>query len=119
MIVLRVCTSCEPGFDPVIAEKLEAAIVTEGFTVPVQVLPQLCMNGCSRPSSLALQGSGRATYFFSDIDLEADRDDIIRTLHAYIESPEGWIEDAHSCGRLRYCLTGRVPALTEISSKSE
>lgn len=69
------------------------------------------MNGCARPVSLALQSPERATYFFGGVDLEADVADIVATLRAYLDAPKGWIEDARPCGRLRFCLVGRVPAL--------
>lgn len=70
------------------------------------------MNGCSEPVSLALQGTGRATYFFGGVDPQSDVQDIVATIHAYLAADRGWIEDATSCGRLRFCLKGRVPALT-------
>ena len=106
-VVLRVCTSCPwSGID-----RLRDAVAAEHFAVPVRVEPQDCMNGCRNPVTLALQGKGRATCFFAGIDPEADRDDILATLRAYIAAPQGWIEDARPCGRLRLCLVGRVPAL--------
>lgn len=112
-IVLRLCSSCESRDAPEAFHQLESAIAAANLPVPVQMVPQICMNGCSAPISLALQGYGMATYFFNGIDVEADRDDIINTLRAYIDSPSGWIEDATSCGRLRLCLKGRVPAILE------
>jgi len=88
-------------------------MASEEFSRPVQVRQQSCMNGCAKPISMSLQGHGMATYFFSNIDVETDRNDIVKTLRSYIDSPNGWIEDARSCGRLRLCLVGRVPSLSE------
>ncbi len=110
-IVLRICTSCRPVPDPACWARLEAALAAAGLPEPVTLARQACMNGCAHPQSLALQGAGRATYFFAGVDLEADRADILATCRAYISAPGGWIEDARPCGRLRLCLVGRVPAL--------
>ncbi|MEJ6389242.1 DUF1636 family protein [Gymnodinialimonas ulvae] len=103
--VLRLCTSCD-GAD---IAALQAAVDAAGLRA--QVEPQSCMNACANPVSLALQGTGRATYFFAGVDPVTDRADIIATLRTYLEAPGGWIEDATACGRLRFCLQGRVPAL--------
>ena len=89
---------------------LQAACKDAGFDVDVRL--QACMNACAQPISLAIQGAGRATYFFDDVDLKADQADILATLELYLDSPAGWIEDARPCGRLRTCLVGRVPALS-------
>ena len=108
-VVLQLCATC-PGKG---ADALQAALERAGFDVPVRLSFQSCMNGCSDPVSLALQGPGRATYFFGGIDPEADCADIIATLHAYLAADAGWIENATACGRLRFCLKGRVPALVQ------
>lgn len=60
---------------------------------------------------MALQSTGRATCFFAGVDPQADVADIVSTIRAYLDAPKGWIEDARPCGRLRFCLVGRVPAL--------
>ena len=112
-IFLRICSTCLTAAEAPNFHKLGAAIAKADLPSPVEVIPQSCMNGCSRPASMALQGDGMATYFFADIDTEADCDDIISTLKVYLESPAGWINDARPCGRLRSCLIGRVPALTD------
>lgn len=110
-VVLRLCTLCKDGAGAAALKPLQAAI--EARALPVQVMPQACMNGCETPTSVALQGRGRATYFFTGVDPQQDASDILATLETYLASPEGWIEDARGCGRLRFCLTGRVPALPE------
>ena len=58
-----------------------------------------------------MQAKGRASYVFSDIDLKKNAKDIAQTCQVYLTVPKGWIEDAHPCGRLRYCLRARIPAL--------
>lgn len=108
-VVVRCCETCDgPGWDA-----LRAALDLASFDVPVAFAAQSCMNGCARPSTLALQGAGRATYFFDGVEPETDIEDILSTVRTYIAAPSGWIEDARACGRLRFCLRGRVPALQD------
>ena len=107
MVVVHLCSTCEGGGRAALAEALAAS------GLPVQLRDHACFNACAAPSSLSLQGPGRATYFFTGVDPVADQADIVATVQAYLEAPAVWIEDARPCGRLRDCLTGRVPALTE------
>ena len=108
-VYLRVCVTCRaqnlPADLDVIAQALGAA------DLPVEIVEQACMNACSAPVSMALQAQGRATCFFTGVDLVSDCDDIVATVREYLAAPEGWITDARPCGRLRFCLAGRVPVL--------
>ncbi|MDN3721950.1 DUF1636 family protein [Roseibium salinum] len=70
-----------------------------------------CMGACEQPISLALQGEGRATYLFAGLSIPDDIEDIVATGRTYLDAENGWIEDARPCGRLRFCLRARVPAL--------
>ncbi|MDE4305818.1 DUF1636 family protein [Phaeobacter gallaeciensis] len=70
-----------------------------------------CMNACSAPIALGLQGEGRASYVFAGIDPIQDANDVAATCLSYISARKGWIVDATSCGRLRFCLRARLPAL--------
>jgi predicted metal-binding protein len=107
-VILRLCASCQASPDwSALRTRLKAA----SFAVPVRLLPHDCMNGCARPVSMALQAPARATCFFAGVDPVADAADIVATVDAYIAAPVGWIADAQACGRLRFCLVGRVPAL--------
>ncbi|QXT41102.1 DUF1636 family protein [Gymnodinialimonas ceratoperidinii] len=108
-VVLHLCSTCDPSGFSGARDGLQAALSSAG--IDAAVVAQPCMNACAAPVSLALQGAGRATYFFGGIDPEADLADIVATVKCYLASPEGWIEDATACGRLRHCLKGRIPAL--------
>ncbi|WP_269584788.1 DUF1636 family protein [Roseibium sp. Sym1] len=70
-----------------------------------------CMGSCEQPVSLAFQGDGRATFVFSGVQFPDDVSDIVETARTYLEAKDGWIEDAGSCGRLRFCLRARIPAM--------
>ncbi|QFT82375.1 hypothetical protein FIU89_17255 [Roseovarius sp. THAF27] len=102
------CQNCGPSD----LLDLHAKLTGSGLAKTVMVVERGCMNGCASPVSMAMQGPGRATYFFNGVDPAADAEDIVATLHAYLATPDGWIEDAQPCGRLRFCLVGRVPALS-------
>lgn len=111
--VLHLCETCDPTGFAAARDGLQTALDRAGLDTDVRAQP--CMNACGEPVSLALQGQGRATYFFAGIDPMADRDDIVATVAIYLKSSGGWIEDATICGRLRLCLKGRVPALSSGS----
>ncbi len=104
--ILHLCSTCRP--DPLPLDSLAAAFAADGIEAEIRAQP--CLNVCSAPVALSLQGPGRATCLFSGIDPEADRGDIVATVRAWQAAPRGWIEDARPCGRLRHCLVGRVPA---------
>lgn len=70
-----------------------------------------CMGACENPVAVALQGEGLATYLFAGINPEEDAADVAATCKVWLESPQGWIENALGCGRLRHCLRARIPAL--------
>lgn len=76
----------------------------------VQVALSPCLEQCETPVAMALQSVGGAGYVFSGLDTGADSADIVATCRAYLDSPDGWIEDARPCGRLRFCLAARLPA---------
>jgi len=70
-----------------------------------------CMGACEQPVSLVFQGQDRATFVFSGVQFPDDVSDIVATARTYLEAKDGWIEDARSCGRLRFCLRARIPAM--------
>lgn len=108
--ILHLCQTCRPEAAEEARASLQAALDAAGL--PAQVRDQACMNACERPVSLSLQASGYATYFFTNIDPATDLSDIVATVRHYLDSPNGWIEDARPCGRLRHCLAGRVPPIS-------
>lgn len=105
-VLLHLCQGCG-SFDLTdLRRSIDAAFSPE----QVRIVAQSCMNGCANPVSMGLQSAGRATCFFAGVNPKTDVDDIVSTLCAYLDARQGWIEDARSCGRLRFCLVGRVPA---------
>ncbi|MHA6346909.1 DUF1636 family protein [Roseivivax sp. CAU 1761] len=108
---LLICTSCAGAPDAAGRATLARALEAAGAAIVVAGQP--CLNACGRPVTLALQGPGRATCLFVETRPEADRADLAATIRAWRAAPAGWIEDARPCGRLRFCLIGRVPALPE------
>lgn len=110
-MVLRLCTTCEgDGFGDG-KRAIEAALDDLELKKNVKIKRVACLGACETPRALAMQSEGRASYVFSDLDLEKNAKDIAQTCQVYLSVPKGWIEDAHPCGRLRYCLRARIPAL--------
>ena len=99
--VLHLCATCRPLPD---LAALRAAL-PEGAELRLHD----CLNACGQPTALSLQGKGTG-YLFAGVDPEADAADIAATARTYLSAPRGAIEDARPCGRLRFCLKGRLPA---------
>ncbi|WP_170572626.1 DUF1636 family protein [Ruegeria atlantica] len=111
-IHLLICSSCSGQRDRAAERQaVGAALSRAGLEDRVEVSDHACFSGCSEPTALALQSAGRASYVFSGVNIVADAEDIAATCNTYLDSPEGWIEDARPCGRLRMCLRARIPAL--------
>lgn len=112
-IRLSLCSSCLGERD--LQEDMQAvsdALSRAGLAHAVDLTEHACFGACEAPVAMALQGVGRASYVFAGLDPVADAADIAATSRAYLESPQGWIEDARVCGRLRLCLRARLPALS-------
>ncbi|HVG49166.1 MAG TPA: DUF1636 family protein [Rubellimicrobium sp.] len=69
-----------------------------------------CLNACGAPLALAVTGEGKATYLFGGLDPEEQVQEVLAFAALYREAPEGEVADARPCGRLRFCLRGRIPA---------
>ncbi|MBL4751895.1 MAG: DUF1636 domain-containing protein [Amylibacter sp.] len=69
-----------------------------------------CMSACANPVAVSFRAKDKAAYMFSGIDPVEDQQDILAFAKLYIAAKDGWIEDALPCGRLRFCLLGRIPA---------
>ena len=114
---LLICETCHgpgvptPGPDD--RAGLRDAIGNSDLNGRIAVKAVQCLGGCADPVSIGLQGAGLASYVFSGVDLDTDRADILATCGLYLDSPDGWIEDARPCGRLRNCLRARIPAIKE------
>ena len=113
LVVVRLCVTCTPDAGTDDVDRLRQALARAGLPAAVRVAGQSCLGACAEPVALSLQGRGRATYLFSGLRPAEDLADIEATVRLYLDSPAGWIKDAHGCGRLRFCLRGRVPALAE------
>lgn len=90
---------------------LKKAFENEGLEGNLDLGTVDCMGACEQPVSLAFQGQDRATFVFSGVRFPDDIDDIVATARTYLGAKDGWIEDARSCGRLRFCLRARIPAM--------
>lgn len=108
MLVVKVCTDCMDNATDL--EALSAALASSDLAHQVALQAISCGETCARPARLWLQSDGGASYVFEGLNLTSDNADILATARAYLDAPRGWIEDARPCGRLRFCLTARLPA---------
>ncbi len=99
---ITVCATCREGAGRVLAERLAA----EGLDVRLVE----CLNACSRPLALAVTGEGKATYLFAGVEPESQVEEVVAFAGLYRDALGGEVADARSCGRLRFCLLGRIPA---------
>ena len=79
--------------------------------IEVNVVSARCLGVCSSPVSLTIQSKEGASYIFKDIDLKEDEADIIATCKLYLDTDYGRDEDARECGRVRYFLHAKIPAI--------
>lgn len=98
-----ICNSCE-GPGKALAASVQGQL--EGWDVVLHD----CLSVCAEPVSLAVQAQGKATYVFAGLS-DGDAADVTAFAALYDASPDGWVDDARSAGRLRFCLKSRVPAL--------
>ena len=103
-LTLHICGECKGA-------ELSALVGVLPETVEVRKSP--CLDACDKPVALTFQGAG-AAYVFHGVKLTEDAADIAATARAYLESPDGWIEDARPCGRLRFCLRARLPSALRL-----
>ena len=99
---ITVCGSCREGAGRALAEGLAG----EG----VEVRLAECLFACGRPLALAVTGAGKASYLFAGVDPGTQAGEVAAFLRLYRDAPKGEIADARSCGQLRLCLLGRIPA---------
>jgi predicted metal-binding protein len=100
---LVICKTCDgPG--------LALADALHGQAPGWDVVLHECLSACAEPVSMAVQATGKATYVFAGLT-DADSDDALAFIRLYDDTPDGWVADARSAGRLRFCLKTRVPAL--------
>lgn len=103
-----ICDTCaavgEAPQGAAFAEKLRGRV-----PAGVSVETTSCMNQCDRPVSLALRAEGHDIYLFHSVDPARDLDDALALITLYAQAEGGTITDARPAGRLRHCLTGRIP----------
>lgn len=103
-----ICDTCAaPGEAPQGAEFAQTLRLHVGSDVQVETTS--CMNQCARPVSLALREEGKDIYLFHSVDPARDLQDTLALIALYCEAEGGTISDARPAGRLRHCLSGRVP----------
>ena len=99
---ITVCATCREGAGRALADHLASEAI--------EVRLVECLNACGAPLALAVTGEGKATYLFGGVDPETQAGEVLAFAALYREAPGGEVADARACGRLRFCLRGRIPA---------
>lgn len=103
---LTICATCAAvGEAPTGADLAIALGDVTGWDVRMHA----CLSMCDRPVAIAVQAADKATYLFAGVQV-GDAADLRAFLDLYDAQADGWVADARPAGRLRFCLTGRVPA---------
>lgn len=110
MLLIRTCAACLPDDQISALADIPQALSNSALHGRAWFAAVACGEICTSPTRLWMQSRDGAAYVFDGVDLDADQVDILATAAAYLDSPNGWIEDARPCGRLRFCLTARIPA---------
>ena len=109
--VCQFCLSFNDKSPPDDAECGDLQVALQEAGIEANVVSARCLGVCSSPVSLAIRSKEGASYIFKDIDLKEDEEDIISTCKLYLDADHGWIKDARECGRLRYLLHAKIPAI--------
>ncbi len=107
-------TCCSKGEQPqgaAFAQALRERVADQQDLANTEVRLVSCLNMCDTPLSLALRAPDKVAYLFSGVRPAIDIADAVELLRLYARAKDGVIEDARSAGRLRFCLTGRIPAV--------
>lgn len=99
---ITVCAACREGAGLGLAERLR------GEGLEVRLAP--CLLACGSPLALAVTGDGKGSYLFAGVEPEAQAGEVAAFMALYRAAPAGEVADARPCGRLRFCLLGRIPA---------
>ncbi|MBV1866041.1 MAG: DUF1636 domain-containing protein [Rhodobacteraceae bacterium] len=117
---LTVCSTCCKAGDAPLGAGLAQALrrllsaSKDADIRAFEVATVECMSVCGEPIGLSFRASGKAAYLFAGIDPTKDAADILAFARLYLEAPDGIIEDARPCGRLRFCLRARIPAVGTV-----
>ena len=111
-----VCASCAapeeaPAGLQLVAALQQRATAGEENLSGYEIAAGDCMQACAEPQAVAFQAAGKAQYLFSNVDPQGQLDEIARFAGLYRQSADGAIDDARSCGNLRFCLRAKLPAV--------
>lgn len=107
---ITICASCrgDPDGEPqgrVLADRLRALV---GEAAEVRTVD--CMIVCGTPVTVSFRAAGKAAYLFAGVDPDTQAAELAEFARLYAGAADGVIDDARSCGQLRFCLIGRIPA---------
>ncbi|CAN5438011.1 hypothetical protein BH11PSE9_BH11PSE9_05870 [soil metagenome] len=116
---ILVCTTCRPvgasrELPPAGQALLDAvtALHAETDAVDLQVRGIACMSGCARSCTVALQASGKPTYYFGDLSADAETAaQVIACARLHAQNSDGALPRNERPERLRSGILAKLPAL--------
>jgi len=93
---------------------LRDAIETAGLGGIIEVTGSACMAGCGRLCTVAVRAAGKATWFFGDLDPQADIADIVTFAELYVALDDGWCRSGDRPGKLADYTLARIPAARPV-----
>ncbi len=114
---LYLCETCDRYGPPArdgrtfgrqLADAVLAAAPEACPKLEVRIVP--CLNGCMNPCNAALRGHNKITYRFSRLS-EADAADVIAFAAAYLDAPDGDVDETPFEGGLADRISVRTPPL--------
>ena len=107
-----VCATCdryaEPRAAPSRGERMATALRTAAGSAPVALRVVECLNGCTKPCTVALRALGKASLRFSGVGPE-DAPALLALAERYAASADGEVVE-HAPPGLRARLTVHTPA---------
>ena len=107
---LVICTTCAEGRGQALLEAVENEALARDWTLPVR--GQACMAACKQSCTAALQGAGKHSYLFGQLQPDATCVDALLAVAAqHAEPGDGLLGWDRRPDRLKGGLVARLPPL--------
>jgi predicted metal-binding protein len=114
-----ICTSCRakgdiyrPGADLITGLRAALKADTNLCSDDFGISGVDCMAGCDSPCTVGFQATGKASYLFGNIELNADIAAVVSFAALYHSLPDGWCSGKLYPRKLRLNTLARVPAMS-------
>jgi predicted metal-binding protein len=106
---ITICAGCRSGPDDAPPGAMLAEDLRRQIGHLADVATTDCMVVCGRPITVSFRATDKAAYLFAGLQ-PTQADDLASFAKLYAAATDGIVDDVRSCGDLRFCLIGRIPA---------